>query len=128
MANLNIELSDDLAAFRPGDRIEGRIAWELERAPESVELRLFWRTEGKGSRDMAVVHTERFSPVGARDARPFAIAAPASPHSFSGRLISLVWALEAVVSPGQEFARRDIVIAPGGEEILLRRTNVETSR
>jgi hypothetical protein len=47
------------------------------------------------------------------------LRAPSGPYSFSGRLISLLWALEAVAEPGGEVARREIVLSPSGEEVRL---------
>jgi hypothetical protein len=55
----------------------------------------------------------------ATDLRPFEFTAPDEPYSFSGTLVSLVWNVELVVKPGDLRERREIVIAPGGHEVLL---------
>lgn len=44
---------------------------------------------------------------------------PADPYSFSGTLISLVWALEVVAEPGGAAGRIDVVVSPTGNEIRL---------
>ena len=56
------------------------------------------------------------------DSRRVDVPLPKAPYSFSGKLVSLVWALELVVSPSGESYRREISIAPGGSEVGLRRS------
>jgi hypothetical protein len=53
------------------------------------------------------------------DARSFRFRLPESPYSFSGKLISLTWALELVAEPSKELARQEITLAPGGEAVRL---------
>ncbi len=47
--------------------------------------------------------------------------APRSPYSFSGKLISLIWALELVALPGREAARTEITLAPPDAATARRR-------
>jgi hypothetical protein len=54
------------------------------------------------------------------DSRPFSFRAPVFPSSFSGKLISLIWALELVLDPGGAEAI-ELVIAPDGKELRLDR-------
>jgi hypothetical protein len=119
MTWIQVETDDGATAFRPGDVISGRARWQLAEAPEGVELRLFWYTEGKGSQDLEIVETISFANPAAEDRRTFQIRAPRGPFSFSGKLISLIWALEIVVHPTEESGRTQITISPSGEEILL---------
>ena len=83
------------------------------------KLRLFWFTRGKGTEDAAVVDTLRFETPQAEEARPFRFVLPEAPYSVSGKLISLVWALELVAEPSREVDRLELVVAPGGREVLL---------
>lgn len=117
MNDLRIELADG-PACTPGAEIRARLAWNLDAAPESLELRLFWHTVGKGTEDVEVVERLALPPVASGDQR-VALRAPVGPYSFSGRLISLVWALELMAEPAGETARAELVIAPGGEEVRL---------
>src|ERR1043166_4380135 len=55
----------------------------------------------------------------AQPPRAVGLRLPESPYSFSGKLISLVWALELVAEPSKEVIRREFVLAPGGEEVRL---------
>jgi hypothetical protein len=106
-------------SFSPGEWIEGTASWHLAEAPESVELRLLWYTRGKGDQDMAVVEVFPFAYAAAEGRKTFRLRLPAGPYSFSGKLISLVWAVELVAEPGARAARAEITVAPGGREILL---------
>lgn len=118
---MKIEIRDDRRQFRPGDQLEGSAKWLLSLPPESVELRLFWYTRGKGTQDAEVVETVRFDPPHQEDSRTFSLKLPQAPYSFSGKLISLVWALELLAKPNDETERVEIVVSPAGDEILLQR-------
>lgn len=119
MSTLGLALAGRRGALAPGERIEGTASWRLEAAPQRVEVRLFWFTRGKGTQDVGVVGTVGFESPSAGDEGHFSFVAPQEPHSFSGRLVTLVWALELVVEPGGLAERVELVIAPGGREILL---------
>lgn len=116
---IDVSTRDGRLSFHPGETIEGTVSWHLDEAPRSVELRLFWYTEGKGDRDLEIVKTVPFEAPGAEDRRAFRLQAPAEPWSFSGKLISLTWALEAVVEPGAKANRTEILISPTGSEVRL---------
>ena len=117
---IQIETRDGGTAFAPGDTVEGSAGWQLERDAESIELRLFWYTQGKGDQDLEVVEVVTFPTPGLEDRRGFCITLPEDgPVSFSGKLISLLWALEVIAEPGSRAGRLEIVVSPGGREILL---------
>lgn len=119
MSNLDILLHEDKAAFAPRETLGGTIRWNLDANPRCLELSLFWYTAGKGTRDVGVVETKRFDEPGAFGSRDFAFTLPDGPYSFSGKLISLIWAVELTRSPGSETVRREIVLSPTGHEVLL---------
>lgn len=119
MDRIEVSTKDGRLSFLPGETIEGTVSWHLDEAPRSVELRLFWYTEGKGDRDLEIVRTFSFEAPGAEDRRGFRLEAPAEPWSFSGKLISLSWALEAVAEPGAKAGRTEILISPTGSEVRL---------
>jgi hypothetical protein len=66
-----------------------------------------------------VVQTKRIDNPGALGSDPFSFTLPPGPYSFSGRLISLIWALELTCTPSHETVRKEIVVSPTGREILL---------
>lgn len=119
MSNLHLELADGKTKYRPGETIEGVAFWELPELPKVLELRLFWRTQGKGMVDHQVVATVGFNGAKPIDRRPFRLALPASPYSVSGILVSIVWGLELVAEPDGGSAAVEITVSPTGEEVRL---------
>jgi len=119
MNRLRIELSEDRSSFAPREELTGVVGWSLDKPATAVELRLFWFTRGKGTEDAAVARTVRFDRPLPDETRSFSLVLPEAPYSFSGKLISLIWALELVVEPSKEVVRREILIAPERREIRL---------
>jgi hypothetical protein len=117
---LKIAVREDRTRFLPGDEVVAAAYWKLDHPPRTAEARLFWFTRGKGTQDVNVVQTIRFENPQPEEARPARFQLPDAPYSFSGKLISLVWALELVVEPGGESKRVELTVSPTGEEIDLR--------
>jgi hypothetical protein len=122
MSTLKLMLRDNRAAFQPGEAIEGGAFWQLDAPAKAVEVRLFWYTRGKGTEDVSVVERVRFENPQPQESRKFQFTLPASPWSFSGKLISLLWAIELVAEPSKESERLDIVVSPTQQEILLHKS------
>ena len=116
---LTIALANPRRICAPGDELAGTVQWQLEHPPSSVELRLFWFTRGKGTEDVGIVQRTRFERPGSAETRAFRFQLPDAPLSFSGQLISLIWALELVAEPGKASARVEFRLAHGGREIVL---------
>ena len=117
---LEVSLRDGRTAYRPGEKVQGTALWQVEERAKKIELRLFWYTEGKGDRDLSVVAWETIDPPSETGQREFSFDIPsAGPTSFSGTLISLLWAIELVIEPGDRAARAELVVGPDGREILL---------
>ena len=119
MEQLAVEIQNGANAFLPGETVEGTVSWHLDHPAQTVELRLFWYTQGKGDQDVGVVSTVPFGTPEIQSRRPFRVTLPDGPFSFSGKLISLVWALELVVEPGSRSTRTEITVSPTRMEILL---------
>src|SRR6185295_19180179 len=102
--------------------IEGVAFWDLPAAPKTIEARLYWCAQGKGTVDLELVRTVPFDRPAPQDRRPFRMEVPAAPYSASGKLISIVWGVELVSEPAGDATNIDIVIAPTGEEVRLDRT------
>lgn len=118
--DLDLAFDETGNACEPGGRIAGTASWQAERAPEGIEVRLFWYTKGKGDRDLSLVETIVVDAPQATDRRPFSFRLPAAPPSFYGELIELVWAIEVVALPSEEAALREIVVGPGRQAVSLR--------
>lgn len=122
MPTLTINTELDNRAFVPNDRLRGKVEWTgLSTPPQSAELRLFHYTSGKGTRDLEIVEVRAFEAPGSGDRRDFEFQLPAGPPSFSGKLVSLLWALELVIDAnGDEISERlEIHLSPTGTEIDL---------
>ena len=118
---IQVETHDGTVSFRPGETVEGMVRWDFPESPGEIEVRLFWSTAGKGDQDLEVVQTIPFTDPGAQGSRTFQMRLPEGPYSFSGKLITLTWALEAVAQPGDRAAHIEIVVSPTGQEIGLHR-------
>jgi hypothetical protein len=118
-AHLTIDTVDGRRAFAPGETVDVTVSWQAYERAEAIELRLVWYTHGKGATDVSVVQAERFEEPAPVDARRCRLALPTSPYSFSGKLISLAWAVELVVLPNGPSTRLDLVVAPEGREVEL---------
>jgi hypothetical protein len=116
MSILDIRVRDSQTEFPPGEAIEGSASWQLDRSAEALELRLIWWTAGKGDMDASIEDTRRFEAPGTSGNSNFRFALPDAPYSFSGRLITLSWALELVVMPGEEATRYEFSLSPDGKE------------
>ena len=116
----------DNRVFVPGEEISGRVEWSggvssVDPSKQvSAEVRLFFYTSGKGSRDVEIVATQRMEGIGASGESEFCMKIPeASPPSFSGQLVSLEWALEFQIEESGETERCEITVSPTGAEIAL---------
>ena len=116
---LAIEISGRRAAFAPRESVSGTFRWQLTRPARWIEGRLFWFTRGKGTMDVAIVDRTRFETPDHQDKQTFRFTLPDGPYTFSGRLISVIWAIELIAEPGDRNQRVEIVVAPGGHEVLL---------
>jgi len=94
--------------FQPGEVVDGSVEWQLPAAPKKLALRLFWYTAGQGFGDVQISGAVQFESPGASGHRPFRLQLPDTPHSYSGQLFSIHWALELVARPGEETSRVEL--------------------
>lgn len=117
---IQIELDNRANNFRPGDQISGTVQWsQLNKTPESVDIRLIWYTVGKGDTDNEIVDSHVLKNAPEQGEEQFSFTAPGRPYSFAGKLISLLWAIEVVMLPSRESERVEFEISPGGSQIVL---------
>jgi hypothetical protein len=117
VSEISVVLQDRKEGYRPGETVRGAAYWTLGGEPESVEVRLFWRTEGKGTADTEIVASRSFQNPARTDRRDFELVLPNAPYSFAGKLIAILWSVEVVVEPGSEAGRQDIVVSPSGKPV-----------
>jgi hypothetical protein len=117
---IQLQLTNVKRSYSPGEVIEVRIKWDVSKPADRFDVELSWATRGKGTVDeeiaasAVVVAGGRTSGEGS-----FRITAPNGPYSFSGRLVSLVWILAASSVDGKESSEEHVLIAPGGQELLV---------
>ncbi len=116
---LTLQTTDGGTWFKPGKLIEGRASWHLDGEGDAVEVRLFWYTTGKGSQDVEIVRRFRTDSPETSGHHDFSIRAPEGPYSFSGKLITLAWAIELVALPSGQTERLDLLIGPTPVEVDL---------
>ena len=125
MHELEIRLSDQDGYCEPGAKLAIPIAWRFDEEQSGLELRVVWNAHGKGSPNLGVVHTESVEHPSFQGSRTIHVELPQAPYSFSGTLVSIVWALELVAQPSQVSTRHEIVIAPQGREVSMTSTSAE---
>ena len=121
----DIQIDYNNTEFTPGDSLSGILSWNVPRGTESIELRLFWFTSGRGTQDIESVDelTWPISDTLLQGSEKFTFTLPLEPYSFSGKLVSLTWALEAVALPDETSARKEFTLTPNGQEIVLKQVD-----
>ena len=119
MNELSIAVDGNVTSFLPRDTISGQISWHCTSLPSSLELRLFWYTKGRGTQDVQIVETRAVEQPPMSGSQSFSFKRPEEPVSLSGKLVSLLWALELAATPGHEVFRVDLVVSPTRHEIVI---------
>lgn len=115
---INIQVDYDHREFTPGETISGKVNWVHVNGADAVAFRLFWYTSGKGTQDVMVLEEVEW-PISQGSAQ-FSFVLPNEPYSFSGTLVSLTWAIEAVILPDEtSTARHEFQLTPDGNELIL---------
>lgn len=119
MNELTILIDHGQTAFTPESVLSGVIRWQLEVPPRGLRLQLMWYTSGKGTTDIHLEESLDFSSSQITGSESFRFTLPSAPYSFSGKYISLHWALELVSQPGSLNTKTEFILSPDGKEILL---------
>ncbi len=118
MNDWEIKLTRQDGSYIPGETIEGVFRWKCDPVPRNLAIRLFWYTTGRGTQDTWLDQEEVITLPDGEGERRFSFVAPEGPSSFSGKLVSIVWAIEGLDPAKDEAVRRVIFISPVGKEIL----------
>ncbi len=119
MSLMEITLRHDKTDFAPREVVEGALRWSLESPPRRIDVSLLWYTSGRGTQDVDVVETLTIGDPSSVGPKDFAFTLPEGPYSFSGKLISVTWAVEATSSPDNTTVRQEIVVSPTRRAITL---------
>ncbi len=121
MAELSIKTELDNLAYTPGETLRGEVTWEIDvmKNSDGGEIRLFYYTSGKGTQDVEMIKTLAVDAREPAGSQKFEFQLPAEPYSFSGKLVSLIWALEFQMLESDETKRLEFMMSPSGREIDL---------
>ena len=118
MSCIEISLDQGQMNYRPGDTVRGQVTWNLSKIPrKGLFVRLAWVTQGIGSQDCGVGAEVELSVAQEQGSSRFALMMPEGPFSFSGRLITLQWMVEA--SASKTLGHAPVVLSSTGEEVQL---------
>ena len=121
MTDFSLTLNEDDTGYWPGETITGVAEWDVDRTVDALEIRLIWFTDGIGDRDTAVVDQLVCEQM-PHGSQRFEFSLPRGPYSFSGKQISLTWAVELVILPSEETESSKFVLSSTGDEVDLTNT------
>jgi len=110
---------ESLAAYAPGDLIEGTISWSIDEPPEKFSVSLLFESRGKGTPQREVYQLNDNVAPNKNGKFPFSFTAPDWPWSFSGKLISLLWILQVTDESSNDASEANIIISPTRAEMDL---------
>ena len=106
--------------FLPREEIQLLIAWELpELKEDKMEVQLFWYTNGCGIEDLEIIETKNIKITSVIGQKEILFNAPPYPYSFSGKHVSLIWAIEAVYDKAKISSMANFDITPFRKKIVL---------
>lgn len=112
--------------YFPGETIRGEVLWDLSKDTEEVTLSLGWWTSGAGTKDESIFDFTSWTTPPRIGKETFAFTLPPGPFSFSGRLISLEWALELTAKKLDGRSVQTFILSPTGQELDFSDRNYES--
>ena len=110
-------LKNPLPAFEPGRELTGRVI-RTGVSQSELSVKLICYTSGRGAEDVYVDQALPTTRLDSNVELPFRFILPKGPYSFSGSLISVVWAVEAIESHTGEAARVEFILASQRQEVV----------
>lgn len=105
--------------FRPGDAVRVAAEWSCPEPPDRIEVRLIWRTSGKGTTDVVIATADAKPAPPAAGRWETSLRIPfESPMSYDGKMLSVEWFAEANTGQKNDAAERTIVVSPTGRPIV----------
>ena len=119
MDKISIELKDGKTSYNPGEKIRGKLEWELAQEVPEITINIFWYTEGIGEQDSELAKTEVIKAPLQNDRQNFEIDLPMAPYSYSGQITALKWAIEATAMKDKVKDVKEFSMTPGNREVIL---------
>ena len=125
-ADPNLASDAGAAVLRPGAAVRLNVAWITDQPPDHIEVRLVYRTAGKGTTDVVRVAAETRPTPLADDRWAVTLTLPAdAPPSYDGKLMSISWYAQAdAIGPKKkvmESAELALVVSPTSRPIVPQR-------
>ena len=118
--DMTIDLHINKEHYLPNETLRGSITYKNVNREEKLILILYWYTTGMSELDTHKHLTLDFSPPSESGQQEFFIQLPNHPYSFSGKLITLTWALKLSRINSEMAIIKKIFISPiNGKEIQL---------
>ena len=92
----HVHLDRDVPSYLPGEVVEGVVDWTYDAVPWLMQLRLVWRTDGKGTAQHTIEREEAIAPAVEGEYR-FRMKLPDLPYTFHGRVLAIDWYVELSV-------------------------------
>lgn len=105
--------------FAPGETIVFTVSRDATAKVGPLTVQLGWFTEGRGTRDAAIEWSDYLPDLAPGADRSFEVPLPAEPWSFTGHLVAVEWRLEVLDSDRNPLVAVPLVIAPGGQTVVL---------
>lgn len=107
--------------YAPQSELAGQVEWSSKNRNETIEISLYWYTTGKGTQDIEIVDEHVFDTVATSGKKSFSFKLPDQPYSFSGKLITLSWAIEAKMTSQNTRDEFEFIMSPFDAEVLLKK-------
>ncbi|MGJ8676227.1 MAG: hypothetical protein ACSHX0_01785 [Akkermansiaceae bacterium] len=120
---ISIEVELDHKEYTPGEVIQGGVTWGApsdssgEKHDQEVKVSLLYSTSGRGTQEIVILEQQSF--LWSAGTGSFAFTLPSEPHSFTGKLITIHWVIEAVLPQGLGLDRYEFVLSPNGKPLFL---------
>lgn len=118
--NVSIALDDPRAQHVPESTFAATVRWSGGEENTTGVVRLVWWTEGKGDRDFEIVAEHELDAVGGEGEAALEFTYPALPYSYSGKVVSIRWGIEAAFRPGKHLELLPLTMGPAGDAIDVR--------
>lgn len=113
-----IRIALEKKALSPSESLSGTATWKAAQV-DAIRINLIWYTHGKGDMDHHIVESQSVPHPSSSGSHRFSFNLPESPYSFSGKLLSLLWAVEVFLEPSDESDRCEFTLSPNGREVVL---------
>ncbi|NJK39312.1 MAG: hypothetical protein HC825_06265 [Oscillatoriales cyanobacterium RM1_1_9] len=100
---ISLQLQDNI--LEVGETLTGQFRWTGTATPKAINLRVCWRTEGRGTVDTEAIYTNAF--VGTTSFTFSCKLPPIGPISYDGQILRVIWEVRAAADFPGLFRRKE---------------------